>query len=238
MKRVLEGTERVIQLFNSGLTQIQVAATLGRSQHYVSKRLLAAGIARTKKATYSIKMAGQKFVPDANIVAMYVGGLSSVDISKKIGRSHGYVLRHVNAAGVTRSAGETLHSKALSNVPNVRVTKQGYLSFSHAGRDRLLHRAIYEAAIGRKLGRKEHVHHKDGNKKNNALSNLELLTASDHISSHVRFDKPPCMLCGTPSRNRGLCNPHYIKMRKAGRLHEFPYLDKRWVVRAGATKWT
>jgi hypothetical protein len=44
--------------------------------------------------------------------------------------------------------------------------------------------------LGRKLLRSEHVHHKDGNKKNNAVENLEVLSREDHARSHMTGNKP------------------------------------------------
>ncbi|WP_373277667.1 HNH endonuclease signature motif containing protein [Asaia astilbis] len=47
----------------------------------------------------------------------------------------------------------------------------------------LLHRAIWEAHC-RPLQKGEHLHHKDGNKANNQISNLEPMLASDHAAHH------------------------------------------------------
>lgn len=47
------------------------------------------------------------------------------------------------------------------------------------------HRHIMEQYLGRKLSRKEHVHHRDGNKINNSLNNLELVNPSDHARDHI-----------------------------------------------------
>lgn len=47
------------------------------------------------------------------------------------------------------------------------------------------HRHVMEMALGRKLKRNEHVHHKDGNRINNNISNLELTNASDHARLHI-----------------------------------------------------
>jgi hypothetical protein len=55
------------------------------------------------------------------------------------------------------------------------ATKNGYV---------LEHRVIMENSINRLLTNKEIVHHKDGNKKNNLLSNLELMTRAEHTSHH------------------------------------------------------
>ena len=46
------------------------------------------------------------------------------------------------------------------------------------------HRTIMEKHLGRKLRSDELVHHKDRNKRNNALENLELTTRTKHISAH------------------------------------------------------
>lgn len=47
-----------------------------------------------------------------------------------------------------------------------------------------LHRYIMECYLGRKLNSNEIVHHKDGNKLNNSIDNLELCTRSEHIKKH------------------------------------------------------
>lgn len=46
------------------------------------------------------------------------------------------------------------------------------------------HRFVMECAIGRLLRRDEDVHHKDGNKANNDIGNLELLDHGDHTREH------------------------------------------------------
>ena len=58
-----------------------------------------------------------------------------------------------------------------------RRTKNNYV---------LLHRVVMENYLGRLLNENEIVHHKDGNKKNNDISNLEVMTASEHVSHHNR----------------------------------------------------
>ena len=48
------------------------------------------------------------------------------------------------------------------------------------------HRVVMEAHIGRPLLSTEIVHHKDGNKKNNKIDNLELVDCqSSHVKMHV-----------------------------------------------------
>lgn len=67
------------------------------------------------------------------------------------------------------------------------------------GKSRLMHRAIMERHIGRKLSRFELVHHKNGNKKDNNIDNLEVVNPKEHASVH-NMQKYPieknCEVCG------------------------------------------
>lgn len=56
-----------------------------------------------------------------------------------------------------------------------KATKNGYV---------LLHRVVIENHIGRILNSDEVVHHKDHNKKNNDISNLEILNRVYHVKLH------------------------------------------------------
>lgn len=52
------------------------------------------------------------------------------------------------------------------------------------------HRLVMEKFLGRKLERYEIVHHKDGNKRNNSLENLEVMTLSEHSRIHMINNNP------------------------------------------------
>lgn len=46
------------------------------------------------------------------------------------------------------------------------------------------HRIIIEEHLGRELDRNEVVHHKNGNKRDNRIENLEIMTLSEHTKVH------------------------------------------------------
>jgi hypothetical protein len=48
------------------------------------------------------------------------------------------------------------------------------------------HRLVMSQMLDRHLGKKEHVHHKDGNKTNNSRKNLELWSQTAHLSMHTK----------------------------------------------------
>lgn len=61
------------------------------------------------------------------------------------------------------------------------------------------HRFLMEQAIGRKLGRFEFVHHKNGNKRDNRMENLEVVSPKQHAAAHGQQKHPltkPCLVCG------------------------------------------
>lgn len=75
----------------------------------------------------------------------------------------------------------------LSNVNS----KGGYFSvvLKYNGKKRYarIHRLVYETFVGViPNGKRYHIHHKDGNKQNNILENLELVDCSIHHSIHIK----------------------------------------------------
>ncbi len=57
-----------------------------------------------------------------------------------------------------------------------------------------LHRYIMEIYLGRKLVKNEVVHHIDDNKLNNNISNLELMSSSEHNRLSARMHPPKAKL--------------------------------------------
>lgn len=69
------------------------------------------------------------------------------------------------------------------------LTVDGYKLIHVDGRKLAEHRYIMERHLGRRLDKKEIVHHIDGNPRNNSINNLEVLSMSDHMKLHRQEEK-------------------------------------------------
>lgn len=72
---------------------------------------------------------------------------------------------------------------------NAKLTGDGYYVISsrkEGNHNKKLHRLIYEDFYGIKIPENYHIHHIDGDKANNSIDNLELLSKEEHISLHKK----------------------------------------------------
>ena len=68
-----------------------------------------------------------------------------------------------------------------------RIGRSGlYIGLRVGGRRVQFHRQLLQDKLGRKLGPREEVHHKDGDTQNNSLSNLEVVSLREHRRIHSR----------------------------------------------------
>jgi hypothetical protein len=116
------------------------------------------------------------------------------------------------------------------------VTKQGYVWLT--GLNNREHRIVMERFLGRKLKSSEYVHHKDGNKTNNDISNLEIISASDHAKHHYPEIKEKFLFREDMQKNCLVCNKQYTSKSylskycsgKCQRITRKEYL-KQWIAK-------
>lgn len=93
--------------------------------------------------------------------------------ANKLNRSENAINKKIKKLGLT------------INWKHTYLNECGYvINCENRNKKYLVHRRLMEEHIGRKLKPNEVVHHIDGNKLNNDLSNLKLMTRREHIEIH------------------------------------------------------
>jgi hypothetical protein len=119
---------------------------------------------------------GVKLRSRADGVRLAAGVISEKQRGKKKGAQSE---RHRQNISESRQEWAKKHARGTSLKPN------GYVEFTNGPhKSKSVHRVLMETHVGRKLKTDEHVHHIDGNRANNELSNLQLMSAAEHAKLH------------------------------------------------------
>lgn len=131
----------------------------------------------------------------------------------------------VNPAYIRRGGGKfcsrTCFNEAIRENPSSYICSGGYIVV----RRQRVHRTLMEQHLGRKLATDEHVHHINGNKQDNRLENLVVLSASEHHKMHPTQGHgltKDCAVCGKSFKTK----PSDINNRKYC-SHTCYFEDKR-----------
>ncbi len=156
-------------------TILQIAALVGCSRRGVIVALGRHGLTRDHTPP--------RLKDAAWVKAQYIdANRTAREIATDIGCDYQSVLNAVRRFGLPV---RPKHCRVVSN------PKTGYSQRKpkRPGGSTLYHRQLVEAALGITLDPSQHVHHKDGNSMNNDLTNLQVLSKTEHhrLHAHARW---------------------------------------------------
>lgn len=150
-------------LYENGMSIPQVSRATGIARSTLRFRYKRSGILRTRQQ--GVRLAAAQ----GRIVSPWKGGTRPP-----------FTEEHKRRMSEARLAWADKHATGLSTKPS------GYIEITRGeNKGRSQHCVIMEQQIGRRLYRNECVHHINGDKSDNKIDNLRLMTVSDHIRLHA-----------------------------------------------------
>ncbi|HHK7933132.1 TPA: HNH endonuclease signature motif containing protein [Serratia marcescens] len=128
-------------------------------------------------------------IDDELVKRMFHSGMTAKEIAPHFNCSKHPINQAMKRLGLRREAKRRPGVGSGSGNPawkgGRRTRSDGYIAIWTEDGERLEHQVVMEKHIGRKLVSGEVVHHRDRNKKNNEITNLELMTQSEHAKIHA-----------------------------------------------------
>lgn len=177
---------------NQGLTLKEMCKYLGcKNTETASKILHQYGIETNINkiiATKNRKGMSEKEFGDY-IKEQYIwNNRSMLSIAKEFNVSPNVIYKWFDKLNIPKRS-KSEQSRLQQTKKDIYKKTNGYLYYKNNNVMKYQHRKIVEQQIGRPLLKSEVVHHIDENKSNNALSNLLLLTNSNHAKLHMLLRK-------------------------------------------------
>jgi hypothetical protein len=99
--------------------------------------------------------------------------------------------------------------------------KEEYKVIKINGKSYREHRHLMEKHLGRKLGPDETIHHINGNKKDNRLSNLKVINRSEHSKLYNPPAKMVKLKCNSCKKSYDMREKLYVWKKKNGQKYFF-----------------
>lgn len=168
---------------NRLMTQKQIAEMFGVTFQLVSLRFKEFGIIARKHQTFC------EWMTKDLLNKMYTTQkMSHYEIGKQLGFKPSFIFQMCRKYGIQSRAHKDAAKRGSESSQwkgGLYTSKGGYIVIQSKEGRVYQHRYIMEQHLGRKLKTDEHVHHINGNKSDNRIENLKVLSADDHFKKET-----------------------------------------------------